>query len=299
MPRKLLATLATSLLLATAACSDDGSDAQVLTGDAALAALQSAPDAVAEVGSGRVELTIDMALEGESVSFTADGVFDGDSFQMSLDFAEIAAAMGEELPEGMDEPMQVVSQGTRVYMRMPFMEEVLGSKPWISMTPEDLGAAGESLGFGGGGNPAQLLETLRGAGEVEVIGTQVIRGVEATGYRTEVDLAEAMKEIPEKYRELVASQLGEVTGTMPVEIWLDADGLPRRVVMDMSSMFGSLVDQSGDGALSGSMDFYDYGTDVDIELPDASEVTSFDEFLGLMGGLGGGQGFEETGEEIG
>ena len=295
MPRKLLATLAIPLLLATA-CSGDDEGAEVLTGESALAALQSSPDAVAEAGSGRVAMTMDMSLEGEEMSMEITGEFVEDRFRMVMDMSEIAAQTGEDLPPGFDGTMEMIMAGTSFYLRMPFLDEMIGEEGiWVGMSLEDLGIAGDSLGLGAGtNNPTSVVEMLRGSsGDVEELGTEEIRGVETTGFRAEIDIAQALEEMPDDVRSTVEGQLGDVSGTFPVEVWIDGDGLPRRVSMDMSELMGQMVEG---GSVAAVMDFFDYGADIEIEEPDASKVKPFEE---LFGDLGGSEQFESVGREIG
>jgi len=57
--------------------------------------------------------------------------------------------------------------------------------------------------------------------------------------------------------------------TIPVEVWLDADGLVRKLSFEFSAAQPGGSEQSD---VSITFELWDYGEDVAIELPAASEV---------------------------
>lgn len=297
MSRKLAAALLAPLLLTSLSCAKASDDATVLTGDAAVAALRAAPDAAAEAGSGRFEMTMSFDTPDGAFDITATGAYAGDQMSMEMDLgaaiADLAAASGETVPEGVEEPMQIVVDGTRSYMRFPMLDALTGSSGWLSITPADLGMANSALGLGAGTNdPGQLLETLRGvADDVEVTGEQEIRGVATIGYRATIDLDRALAAMPADQREAVEPMLKQLDGSlgaMPVDVWIDEDGLARRLRMDMGGLVGeALGAAAGEGRASLTVDFFDYGDDIEVSVPDPSETTPFAEIMGGLGGAGG------------
>ena len=56
---------------------------------------------------------------------------------------------------------------------------------------------------------------------------------------------------------------------MPVDVWLDASGLVRKLSMSFEATEAS-TSRSSEVAMS--FELWDYGQDVDIELPPASQV---------------------------
>jgi len=294
MVRKLLMALLAPMLL-VAACSDDGGqDVATVDADAAVAALRAAPDAAAEAGSGRMEMTMSMTIEGETLELTAAGVFAGQQAQMEMDFGAMLGAIdgaGEEVPPGLDEPMQIVVDGATMYLRWPFLEAMGGAPGWMSVSAEELGVASDAMGTGWSAtnNPAQMLETLRGvaSSDIEELGTTDIRGVEATGYRVEVDLAKAAEQMDGDLRASFEASIEELgLATMPMDVWIDEDGLARRVEMDLAAMMAGVAEAEQLEGGTMTMDFFDYGDDVEIQVPDPSEVTPFSEAMGGLGALG-------------
>lgn len=291
MLRKLTLALVAPLLV-TGACAQEADGTQVLTGATAVAALRAAPDTAADAGSARFEMTVAFEAPDGSLEIVTTGAYRGDQLAMEMDLGALAglANPGDEaLPDGFDEPMEIVVDGTTAYLRIPMLQALTGTSGWLSATPDELEAAGGSLGVAGAsGDPSQLLDTLRGvAGEVEEVGAEEVRGVATTRYRATVDLGQALDQAPEAQREELQAMLDELGGdvaSIPVDVWVDADGLARRLVMD----FGDLAAQTMgvDGSATLTLELFDYGEDVTIEIPDPSEVTPIGGLLDSFGGRG-------------
>ena len=295
MIRKLTLALAAPLLLVTTACASeaDHGAVEVRTGAAATQALRAAPDAVTDAGTASMEMVMEMTIEGQDIEMRATGAIDAEAQQMVMEldmgamFRDLAEQTGESLPEGLDEPMRVVADGTTMYMQMPFMSALGAPSGWLSMDLEELGMEADTLGAGAY-DLRGTLETLRGTtGEPEVVGTDEVRGVDTTHYRATIDLAQALEEAPESARAAL-EQMGGAEGLesaeLVVDIWIDADGLPRRQSMDMGGMFGALGMDAGSATMT--IEYFDFGEPVDIEVPSPDEVTPFTEVMGAFGGLG-------------
>jgi hypothetical protein len=292
MLRKLALALVAPLLV-TGACAQEADGTQVLTGATGVAALRAAPDAATDAGSARFEMTVAFDSPDGSFEIVSTGAYRGDQLAMEMDLGAALAGLGdlgdEPIPEGFDEPMQIVVDGTTAYLRIPMLQALTGTSGWLSATPEELAAAGGSLGVTGGtGDPSQLLDTLRGvAGAVDEVGPDEVRGVATTRYRATVDLADAIERAPEVQREemqAMLDQLGADVTSIPVDVWVDADGLARRLVMDFGDLAAQVMGVDGSATLT--LELFDYGEDVTIEIPDPSEVTPIGGLLGAFGGQG-------------
>ncbi|MFP5257044.1 MAG: hypothetical protein ACLGI8_14470 [Acidimicrobiia bacterium] len=293
---RLAAALVAPVLL-LAACGDDDGGAVVEAGgeEAVLARLQAAPDAMAESGSARMEMTMTMAAMGERFEITAEGGFSGQQATFTMDFgpmfAGLAEETGESMPPGLDEPMTVVVDGTTTYLRVPMLAMFTGTDGWLSVTAADMGLAEDSLGlgFGASGNPAQLLESLRGVSdEIESLGAEDVRGQPTTRYRVVVDLEAAAAELPPDAREAYEQQVGGLgVTTLPFEVWVDDRGLVHRMAVDFADLVDQVPQEEREGFESGSMvlELFDHGADIEIEVPDPSEVTPFAEVMGGFGGV--------------
>ncbi len=294
----MLRTLAVALvapLLGVAACA---SEAEVVALDP-IAAIRAVPDATAAAGSGRFELTVALDAPAGTFAITSTGGFAGDQMTMEMDLGgalsglvggESGGGSGGEIggvPDGLDEPMQVVVDGASAYVRLPMLAGIVGTTDWLSVTAADMDSLG-SLGLGAGvSDPSQLLQTLRGvAGAVEEIGREDVRGVSTTHYRATVDTSRALEAVTPDRRAALEQQLTTFDaslGELPVDLWVDADGLARRMVVDAGSM--------ATGALGGAttarltLELFDYGEDVTVVVPDPADVTPLADVLGAFGGV--------------
>jgi hypothetical protein len=295
--RKLTPALLAPLLLVAACATESEEGTVVLQTGAAVDALRAAPEAVTEAGTAAFEMTMTMSAAGERYELTATGAADAAAGQVEMEMdlgsmlSGLAEASGETIPQGLDEPIRFVIDGTTVYLRMPILDVLTGSSNWLSASPEDLGQDAGSLGLGAGAfDPAALLDVLRGvADDVTEAGTDTVRGVATTKYTATISLADALAQAPADQRERLQAQLDQLgtDASMPVTVWVDEDGLPRRMTMDLTGLAGPGTDAEG-AAVAITIEYFDYGEPVDIQIPPADEVTPFGEVLG--GALGSGFG---------
>jgi hypothetical protein len=247
----------------------------------------------------RVLAASDQALEAESMHI----VFD---FAMSVAGQEITgagevdAAFGDEprqhmtfsydgmpgMPEGVG--MEMIVDGTTMYMRLDGMDELsIFPTEWVSVdVSESVPGFDELTSFGNGqSDPSNAFGYLQGAENATELGTETIDGVETTHYEVTVDLAEAAKDVPADLRDEMRMALeqfrkGFGTTTMPFEVWIDGDGLVRRMVFRMGSEGGEL---DMPFSFEMTMDVTDYGQDFELELPPASDVTDLTDLVGRQG----------------
>ena len=150
-----------------------------------------------------------------------------------------------------------------------------------SISDKSLQRAGlGSLGFTQQQDPAQTLQYLRAASSgVKESGSATVRGVETTRYVGRLDFRKALDagldrlELPaaerQRARQGMQRMLGQLGAKgMPFEVFVDDDGLLRRLTMDMSmQVMGQPM------STKVSMDYFDFGVDVDVQAPPAGDVT--------------------------
>jgi hypothetical protein len=120
-------------------------------------------------------------------------------------------------------------------------------------------------------DPSRLMNAMEEvSGDVESLGKKDVRGVETEGYRLTVDLRRVVEEAPAAHREALLEELErESRKTIPVQVWIDDDGFARRL---------TIFDPEDEVTL----DFYDFGIDVDVEAPPEDQVEPLD----LLAGAG-------------
>jgi hypothetical protein len=122
-----------------------------------------------------------------------------------------------------------------------------------------------------------MLQALRGAGDVRLVGHDDIDGTQTDHYHAEVDLQKAIAKVPEQYRDAAARGMKLLGTTFPIDVWIDRDGLPRRFAVD--------IELPGTGSVKESIDYTDFGADVSVEAPPADQVQSMDDFQRVASGV--------------
>jgi len=276
--RSLLLLSFLALVLATA-CGGEELSPQAAVAEAATKSQNA--------GSSRVVLELTMTgIAPEPLSITGEGIQDPEQqlARFTMDLSQVAGLTGGGVDLG---EIEMVLDGSTLYMRLPFLEGA-GLKPWVEI---DLRAIAEEEGLDlpslqqlGQADPALTFAYLRAASDnTQEVGQEDVRGVETTHYRMTVELARVAEQVPAEQREQMRAAvqaLIEATGleTVPVDAWIDGDGLIRRMDLGYEDVE---VAPGEKGDMSMSMELYDYGVDVAVSLPPSDEVMSFQELLEL------------------
>ena len=177
---------------------------------------------------------------------------------------------------------QVITDHFTVYVHSPQLSQLLGAgRRWVKI---DAAEVSRSAGIDvsaltrSGQDPTQAVRQLEAVGaDVETIGRERVRGVSTTHYRATVDLRRYADLVPPADRAAVRASIDRLveqigTSTVPVDVWIGKDALVRRLKQTLS-----LAVPGGRTAIEQRFEFYDFGTDVDIALPAAGEVTDVTE----------------------
>jgi hypothetical protein len=223
--------------------------------------IASAADASERTSGMRVALKATIDVADREVPMSGSGVMDMRGRRAQLTYR----VEGQEIHQVMD--------GLNMYMQSPQFEPVLeDGKTWAKM---DLARANRELGIQQPGNsdPRQMLGQLKAvSGEVEKVGEEEVRGVETTHYRGEVDLRKTADDLPPARREAARRRIERFIDQFgvenyPMDVWIGEDDLVRRLRMRPSM---ELLGQ--EMSFDMTMDFFDYGTPVRVDLPPKDEV---------------------------
>ena len=148
-------------------------------------------------------------------------------------------------------------------------------RPWLKIDLETLGDLSgidlAQLAQAGQATPAQYLRWLSAAKDVDRVGEEDVRGVRTTHYRGVIDVQRLIEEQPELRRSLEALDLDEV----PTEVWIDGDGLLRRLTQEYE------LSSAGEKTSTRvTMELYDFGVEVDVEPPAPEEVFDVSDLIG-------------------
>ena len=290
--RRGIGIAAGALVIVVAAC---GSQANTVTVKKQVApspqkVVLASVRATTAAKSARISMSVSTDAAGaEGFALTGNGVSDfiaGDG-TMTMQFSGPAA----KFLKGAMEVRTVDGVG---YLKMP---EFLGADKWLK-TP-DLGTSGVAPGLGQS-DPTQFLAYLETvSNDVTKVGSDTIRGVETTHYHASLDLGKAVDraKVPASLRADLHKLLHPTSGgTIPADVWVDGDGLARRVQLkiDVGTTF-SIADFQTGGPLkiTVSMDLYDFGVPVHVVAPPASDTIDMKDFgqnsfgaTGASGALG-------------
>lgn len=170
-----------------------------------------------------------------------------------------------EGPGGSGEPSETVVIGELAYFRFPLLNAQLREAgveaDWLLADEQAQQAAGLGTGPAGLGSadPTEVVGALRdSAREVEEAGSEDVRGAPTTRYTATVDLGTAEGRAEQGLPE-----------TVPTEVWIDEDGLVRRVRQRFSVRQGGDVDYT--------LELFDFGVQATVEPPPEADTIPFEE----------------------
>lgn len=236
--------------------------------------ISGAPAKTAAASTAKVTET--MKITGGTLAMPtvhASGVIDFAAGKASLDF--------DILGKG----VKAVVDGATMYERIPGLESQLGGKPWFKLNLDDLGKVSGIQGFGdlasSNNDPRATLDTLRGAGSVDFLGYQKVRGVNTSRYQGVIDLEAAAKKSPPAQRATMRQIIAmQGTSTQPVDVWVDKQGRVRRLseTVDMTHAAPPTPGATLPSSIAVTLEYYDFGTPVRVAVPPADQTTD----LGAM-----------------
>jgi hypothetical protein len=231
------------------------------------ALVAEAGESTSTQGSSRVAVDATLILPGgDEESFSGEGAFDYDE-QVGRLTVELAGT-----------PTEVVFDGDVVYAEVPPGALPLGRR-WVKIDLRSLGAASgidlAQLVQAGQTAPGRYLRWLSAARDVERVGEETVRGVETTHYRALIDLERLATEEPELRDSLRALSSEQGLDAVPTEVWIDGDGLVRRLRQDYETSPSGAKTRT-----SVTMELYDFGVEVDAERPEPEEVFDISELIG-------------------
>lgn len=163
-------------------------------------------------------------------------------------------------------PRSAASEGAERFMRIDFAED-----PEDDIDVQDRRfAAGFPLL-----SPNLAVEMLEGVltGSIDRVGTERVGGAQTTHYSGKAAPEEVTQEIDDDDRaagiERIFETLGVNEEVIPVQVWIDEEGRPRRVRFVLLQQ----QDRGNKFSLTMRYDFSAFGTEADIELPSGAVRT--------------------------
>ncbi len=238
-----------------------------------------AADATTHAGGAQVALSGSLSVAGLARPLTLSGsgsvnFRDGEgTFAMTV--SGLPPGAQAKLSGSSIQLVEVFKAGD-IYITSPlFTGKLPAGARWVKL---DLAKFRQAMGAGtrsltSGTDPTQYLAELRGSGgAVKVVGHETVRGVPTTRYAGTIDLVKAAELDAGANRaqaRAAAQKLIEKTGqpSVPVQVWVDAGGLVRRVGLDLGQRSGGRA-----GSVNMQIEFFAFGAAPAATPPPAGEV---------------------------
>ena len=253
--RRTLALLLLALPLA--ACGGTGASDVV-----SLDPVAQAADKTTNVAGAHFQMSARIGGHGETLAFDGPGEIadHGKRVHMQLSLPASMLGAGGNGTARLD----VVSANNTYYLHGGPFEQIAPGK-WVKVKSTD-----PSFQLGQN-DPSQMLQYLRATSNVDDVGKDTVRGVDTTHYAARVQLDKVADKVsPDAARALKQAARTLGTKEIPLDVWVDGDGLVRRVKMNWHPKGGSLVM---------ALDLFDFG-DVHVDVPPDSETVDLSKMLG-------------------
>jgi hypothetical protein len=285
---RLLPLIAAAIAIPLCSAGCGGSSATAVLDPVAQAA-----QVTSHAGGAHLALSVQVSGSGLPSPFTmsGQGYFNYKSQEGALTFEAggLPAGFAPNLPAGSLHIEELFKSST-VYVGSPlFSSKLPGGARWMKL---DIGRFAQAVGFnlqqlaGGQTNPARFLQYLAATGSAPVpVGQETVRGVATTHYRASIDLNKVANVLHSGGAAQLRSALSKLTsqiGTskIPVDVWVDAHKLVRRIALALSlSPSGSSQAHVGM-----TMELFDFGPTPAVSTPAAGEV--FDATQSALSALG-------------
>lgn len=231
------------------------------------AAVRRAADVLSRSGTSRARTSMEMRHDGKRVTITGKGMFDYGRqrgwLKVTLPGTARAGATRGPITE-------LVVPGA-LYMRNRGPQVPEGK--WVRVSTGRL--ADGNLVTGGATDPITAAELLRGARDVELVGTETLDGVRVRHFRGAADMAEAAERATEASSKALRAATRSFTETsVPFDVYLDERGRLRKVRQEFT--FRSASAAKGERArvrVVSTTELFDFGTEkVDVTVPEGADI---------------------------
>lgn len=259
-----LAIAATAAALAATAVAGCGTNAQPIQVNlAASEVLAQAAQKTTEVSSYTVDAVVDVSHPQEGEGKVQGRMVYQSQPQLSLDLTvDTAGVGGRELPGG----ARVILQGDTAYVKVETLNKVLGAtKPWIKVPLAEAGdraQVDQMLGQVQQFDLANVTKMITTSQDVKAAGNESVGGTDTTHYSGTFPVEAAVQQLPADEQDQARKNLAELKD-VKFDIWVAADGLPRKL---------TLSGAKEGGTLDATLMFKGYNEPVDIQAPPADQV---------------------------
>jgi hypothetical protein len=217
-----------------------------------------------ESGSSKLDLSIVTRTGGTDVTFTGNGAF---AYSGTDVVGSMTLTVG---PSTIDERIT----GGYLYLKVP-------GQGFYKIKLSDL--VGTDLA--GSSNPGSSAELLAAIGDsTKKVGTETVAGAKTTHYAGVIKISDAVGQLKTDFARSAVQKLKDSGVTeIPVDVFLDDQSRVRRLVEHVSlSIKGTAA------TVTTQIDFHDFGTKVDVQVPPADQIKDGSAFLAQLKGAAKG-----------
>jgi hypothetical protein len=220
-----------------------------------------AADKTTSVAGAHFQMSARIGDRSDTIAFSGPGEIADHGKKLHMRLSLPASVLGAGHGKAQ---LELVSSGSAYYLRGGPFEQIAPGK-WVKVKDTD-----PSFDLGQN-DPSQMLQYLRATSNVDEVGKDTVRGVDTTHYAARLQLDEVADRVsPEAARALKQATHALRTKEIPMDVWVDSDGLVRRVDMNWHPKGGSFVM---------SLDLFEFG-DVSVAVPADSETVDLSNMLG-------------------
>jgi hypothetical protein len=188
----------------------------------------------------------------------------------------------DEAAHAGESSMEVRFDGGLVYLRGQNIDSLVGEGRWLVFDIESTDALAERyrpLVFGHNGTTMAMLY-LNGITQVRGVSDDEIHEQPAHRYEVLVDLEAAVDNLPPEFAaplrtHVAALQSAGIDTDLTAEIWVGRDGLVHHI-----DVVQGLAAEIGGGELHTSIDLFDWGVPMDLDIPEPELVTPVEDVRG-------------------
>jgi len=271
MRKAVFATASLVCAVALAGCGESDTDATASMFDDPQRLAAAASSETAQ--SQSENFTLEADLPGREITAEGAGSFDG---------AESALSMTADMA-GRQMQLRMVDQ--TVYMTQPTRDSAnADATSWVQIPLDEAHSSSHQGQLGQNGqidqlleqhDPQRILESIAQSGSITGSERARLDGESVTHYTIELDLGEFAQHGPVEMPPEARQALPE-TEPVPLQLWVNDDNLPVKVVVDASSMVQVAADAAGhsvpEGEATITMRYTDWGTQVDVQPPPEDQI---------------------------
>jgi len=198
------------------------------------------------------DLVMSMTAGGQDIDVTGQADYTSDPVSMRMEMSGMGGT-GD---------MEIIVVDNAMYMKLAAMSDTFLK---LDLDDPDNPVGGSFTGQLDPRAQAEVME--KGLQTATYVGQEEVEGETLDHYTAVVDSTAMLEQM-----EGAADVAGQLPETVTYELWLTDEGLFRLMEVDMGAVAGEVL-----------MRFEDWGTDVDIEAPPASQVTDMSDMDGMMG----------------